>query len=443
MELGLYQKQTTKLVMTTELRQAITILQFSTFELIDFLQEEALENPLLELHEKSVHEDAHGHSYSTGQTISQPDKEENDSPVDYYHQHEHNLQAYLRSQLHELSLSEKEEAIVEYLIYNLDEAGYLTLSLQETATLLNVSESDVQQAFKRFTQFEPLGIGARTLQECLLWQLESLEERSSLTEAIVTDDLELLAERKWVELAEKYAVSLAEIQASADLIQQLNPKPGSAYSDETTKYLFPDVTVEKSDGTYQVIVNDYMLPAVRMNRQYEYLLSQTDQDEAQHYMQEKYNKVLWIIRSIEQRRMTLQRLTEAIVKKQMAFIEKGLRHLKPLTLKEIADDIDMHESTVSRAVRQKVIQTPKGLFNYKDLFTSRIESQDGEGTSSTVVKHSLEKIIETEDKRKPLSDQKISELLKAQKGITISRRTIAKYRDELRIPSSSNRKRFQ
>lgn len=442
MELGLIQKQTTKLVMTTELRQAISILQFSMFELIDFLQEEALENPLLELHEKSVHEEIHTHSYSTGQTPSQSN-EENDRSVDFYHQEKHNLQAYLLAQLHELSLSEKEEAIVGYLIYNLNEAGYLTISLQEAATLLNVSEFEVQQAFKRFFQFEPLGIGARTLQECLLWQLEILEERSSLTEAIVAYDLELLADRKWEQLAEKYAVSLAEIQASADLVQQLNPKPGSAYSDESTKYLYPDVTVEKSDSTYQVIVNEHMLPTVRMNRQYQYLLSQAEQIEAQHYMQEKHNKVLWIIRSIEQRRMTLQRLTEAIVEKQMAFIEKGLRYLKPLTLKEIADDIGMHESTVSRAVRQKIIQTPKGLFNYKDLFTSRIESKDGDGTSSTVVKHALEEIIEKEDKQRPLSDQKISELLKVQKGITISRRTIAKYRNELHIPSSSNRKRFQ
>src|SRR5690606_30427942 len=188
--------------------------------------------------------------------------------------------------------------------------------------------------------------------------------------------------------------------------------------------------------------NDYMLPSVRLNRQYQYMLSQAGKTEAQKYIYEKYNKVLWLIRSIEQRRLTLQQLAEALVEKQYEFLEKGMAHLKPLTLKEIADHIGVHESTVSRAVRKKVIQTPKGIFELKDLFTSKVASTSGSDVSSTAVKHAIKQLIDAEDKRKPLSDQKISDLLKEREGITVSRRTVAKYREEMNIPSSSKRKRF-
>ena len=186
-----------------------------------------------------------------------------------------------------------------------------------------------------------------------------------------------------------------------------------------------------------------MLPSIRLNRQYEYMLQQAGQGEARTYMNEKYNKMMWLIRSIEQRRYTLLRLTEAIVEKQKDFLEKGMLYLKPMTLKEIADEIDVHESTVSRAVRHKVVQTPKGIYELKDFFTSRVSSIDGGGASSKAVKHVIKTLIEAEDKRKPLSDQKISAMLAEQEGIHISRRTVAKYRDELNVPSSTKRKRFQ
>lgn len=443
LEIGLFQKQTTKLVMTTELRQAISILQYSNTELLDFLKEEALENPLLELKEDKSDDGAlYYQSYSNGSSSHDSDNE-NDNPVDYFHNKEENLQAYLLKQAHELSFPKHERGIVVFLIENLDDAGYLTISLEDAATILKIDEEEVAAAFELFRQFEPIGIGARSLQECLLWQLENLEERSPLTEWIVKDDLERLATKKWAELAKKYDVTLADIQASADLIRMLDPKPGSAFSDETTKYLFPDVTVERGDDGYRVIVNDYMLPTVQLNRQYQYMLSQTGKDEAQKYMHEKHSKVLWLIRSIEQRRLTLQMLTEAIVEKQTDFLEKGLAYLKPMTLKEVAEQIGVHESTVSRAVRQKVIQTPKGIFELKDMFTSKIQSSDGSGASSTAVKHAIVNLIESENKQKPLSDQKISDLLKEREGIAISRRTVAKYREELHIPSSAKRKRFQ
>lgn len=442
-EIGLVQKQTTKLVMTTELRQAITILQYSNVELMDYLQEESLENPLLELSEKPLEETLlyNRINDSAFPAYYDPD-DEKDHPIDYYHHKEENLQTYLLKQLSELSFSPIHTRILTFLIENLDDAGYLEISLQEAAKLLNESEENVNEAFQLFRQFEPLGVGARTLQECLLWQLEGLDERHWLAELIIKQDLESLAENKFTELAKKYDVTTVEIQEAADIIRMLDPKPGSAISNEATRYLFPDIIVEKVDGEFHVTVNDYMLPSVRLNRQYQYMLSQVGKSEAQKYIHEKYNKVLWLIRSIEQRRLTLQQLAEALVEKQYEFLEKGMAFLKPLTLKEIADHIGVHESTVSRAIRHKVIQTPKGIFELKDLFTSKVASTSGSDVSSTAVKHAIKQLIDGEDKRKPLSDQKISDLLKEREGITVSRRTVAKYREEMNIPSSSKRKRF-
>ncbi|PWA12575.1 RNA polymerase sigma-54 factor [Pueribacillus theae] len=443
MELGLFQKQTTKLIMTTELRQAIAILQYSAVELTDFLKEEALENPLIELKEnKNWQEDGfRSTTYSREYSPSQSD-EEQDSPIDYVHVKEENIQSVLLEQLRDLSFPESERKILAFLIENINEAGYLVISLEEAARFLGKSEEDVYKAFKYFQLFEPIGIGARSLQECLLWQLEELEERSFLTEKIVENDLELLAEKKWNDIAAKYNVSLKEVQASADLVLSLNPKPGAALGEGKPRYLFPDITVEKVEGEYLVTLNDYMLPTIHLNRQYQYMLSQAGKTEAEQYMNEKYSRVMWLIRSIEQRRMTLLRLSEAIVKHQKEFLEKGVLHLKPMTLKEIADEIDVHESTVSRAVKHKVIQTPKGIYELKDFFTSKVESADGEGASSRAVKHVMQTLIDGEDKYKPLSDQKIVDLLKGE-GIKISRRTVAKYREEMNIPSSSKRKRFQ
>lgn len=443
LEIGLVQKQTTKLVMTTELRQAITILQYSNVELIDYLQEESLENPLLELSEKPLEEDTVMFQRINDSAFSTHDPDdEKDNPIDYFHHKEENLQTYLLTQLTELSFSSLHTRILTFLIENLDDAGYLEISLQEAAKLLNESEENVCEAFQLFRQFEPIGIGARSLQECLLWQIESFDEKNPLVELIIKQDLESLAENKFAELAKKYDVTTAEIQEAADIIRMLDPKPGSAISNEATRYLFPDIIVEKIDGEYHVTVNDYMLPSVRLNRQYQYMLEQAGKTEAQKYMHEKYNKVLWLIRSIEQRRLTLQQLAEALVEKQYEFLEKGMAFIKPLTLKEIADHIGVHESTVSRAIRQKVIQTPKGIFELKDLFTSKVASTSGSDVSSTAVKHAIKQLIDTENKQKPLSDQKISDLLKEREGITVSRRTVAKYREELNIPSSSKRKRF-
>lgn len=443
-EIGLVQKQTTKLVMTTELRQAITILQYSNVELMDYLQEESLENPLLELSEKPLEDSLLYNRINDNAFPSyyEPDDDEKDHPIDYYHHKEENLQTYLLKQLRELSFSPIYTRILAFLIENLDDAGYLEISLQEAADFLNESEEKVFEAFELFRQFEPLGVGARSLQECLLWQLEDLDDENLLAKLIIKQDLESLAENKFAELAKKYDVTTTEIQEASDLIRMLDPKPGSSFSNEATRYLFPDIIVEKVDGKYHVTVNDYMLPSVRLNRQYHYMLSQAGKSEAQKYIHEKYNKVLWLIRSIEQRRLTLQQLAEALVEKQYDFLEKGMAFLKPLTLKEIADHIGVHESTVSRAVRHKVIQTPKGLFELKDLFTSRVASTSGDDVSSTAVKHAIKQLIDGEDKRKPLSDQKISDLLKEREGITVSRRTVAKYREEMNIPSSSKRKRF-
>ena len=444
MELGLFQKQTTKLVMTTELRQAITILQYSTLELADYLKEEALENPLMELKENSSWENAlSGDSSSIAyRKPAYNQDDEKRSPLDQIRSKDDHLHARLLEQVRDLSLSKRERSILIFLVENINDAGYLTVSLDEAARLLHVHENDVVRAFERFRMFDPPGVGARSLQECLLWQLESLGHDSLLAEDIVAHDLDLFANKKWNELAKKYDVTLKDIQEAADLIQSLDPKPGASFGDDTTRYLIPDITVEHVEGKYIVTINDYLLPNIQLNRQYQYMLSQTDKSEAQTYIHEKYNKMMWLIKSIEQRRFTLLRLTEAIVEKQKEFLEKGMLYLKPMTLKEIADEIGVHESTVSRAIRNKVVQTPRGIYELKDFFTSKVQSASGEGASSKAVKLVIQSLIDKEDKRKPLSDQKIVELLKDE-GIEVSRRTVAKYRDEMKIPSSSKRKRFQ
>ena len=287
-EIGLVQKQTTKLVMTTELRQAITILQYSNVELMDYLQEELLENPLLELSEKPLEDSLLYNRINDNAFPSyyEPDDDEKDHPIDYYHHKEENLQTYLLKQLRELSFSPIYTRILAFLIENLDDAGYLEISLQEAADFLNESEEKVFEAFELFRQFEPLGVGARSLQECLLWQLEDLDDENLLAKLIIKQDLESLAENKFAELGKKYDVTTTEIQEAADLIRMLDPKPGSSFSNEATRYLFPDIIVEKVDGKYHVTVNDYMLPSVRLNRQYHYMLSQAGKSEAQKYIHE-------------------------------------------------------------------------------------------------------------------------------------------------------------
>ena len=433
MELGfnLKQEQTIKLTLTPQLRQAIEILQFSSVELLEYLHEQQLENPLIEL------EGLYQYIHDVPGTGAPRPKEENQ----WFSQviaASATLHERLEAQLMEFSLTEKQKQICKYLIGNVDERGYLDISVEEAAALLGVEESEIEQAIALLQQMDPPGVGARNLNECLLLQLRRLSPEDALAIRLVEEALEELAQGKIQQLAQRYGVTPAEVQQAYDRIQALNPHPGLALNTEAPRYLIPDVQIEKVNGEYVVLLLDHWLPHFRINPAYHQLMHNSDEQVA-GYLREKLNAALWIAKSIEQRRQTLYRVVECLVEEQKDFLEKGPAFLRPLTLKQVAEKLGMHESTVSRATSGKYAQTPLGLIELKAFFTHSIGAEDD--VSPERAKLRMKALIDSEDKRKPLSDQKLAELLAAE-GICLSRRTVAKYREEMRIPSSAKRKRY-
>ncbi|TMW72548.1 RNA polymerase factor sigma-54 [Alteribacter natronophilus] len=448
MDLGLYQQQTMKLVMTNELRQAITILQYSALDLNHYLHEQQLENPLIELKEDRAREELVRDSMNlqTPQYDNRNSHHDSDdvySPIDNVSSRTEGLQDALLHQIRFLDIADQQRRIVVYLALNVDENGYLPYGIETFAEELNETEEDTQAALYILQSLEPSGVGALSLKDCLLLQLRRLENRDPLAERVVEHDLDLLAGRQYKKIAKQEGVTLQDVQSVADLIQTLNPKPGAAFYDEPAEYVTPDMTVRKVEGRYEVLLNDHYLPKVHMNRNYEKMLQQKDA-ELNDYLKQKKEQLEWIIKSIAQRQETLRKVTEAIVSRQEAFLDEGAGHLKPLTLRQIAEEVDVHESTVSRATSRKYVQTPQGVFELKYFFTSGVGggSAEGDGDSSEKVKIYLKRLIDQESKNKPLSDQKLADLLKSEYSIHVSRRTVAKYRDEMHIPSSSRRKRY-
>ncbi|PYZ95800.1 RNA polymerase sigma-54 factor [Alteribacter lacisalsi] len=448
MDLGLYQQQTMKLVMTNELRQAITILQYSALDLNHYLHEQQLENPLIELKEKRAGEELVRDSINlqTPHFDSRRNNHDSDdeySAIDHVSSREEGLQDALLRQIRFLEIPEKQRRIVIYLALNTDENGYLPYDIETFAEELDESVEDTRGALAVLQGLEPAGIGAVSLKDCLLLQLRQLENRDPLAERVVENDLDLLGSKQYKKIAKKEGVTLQDVQSVADLIKTLNPKPGAAFYDEPAEYVTPDVTVKKIEGQYQVILNDQYIPKVFVNPNYEKMLQEQDA-ELNHYLKQKKEQLQWIIKSIAQRQETLRKVTEAVVSHQEHFLEDGPGHLKPLTLKQIAEQVGVHESTVSRATTRKYIQTPQGVYELKYFFTSMVGagSGNGDGASSEKVKIYLKRLVDQESKNKPLSDQKLADLLKSDYDIRISRRTVAKYRDEMHIPSSSRRKRY-
>ena len=349
----------------------------------------------------------------------------------------------MSNQIRFLPLSETDRQQLEYLALNINEVGYLQRSLEELAEVMGVTSEEVERYVYILQSLEPVGVGARSLSECLLLQMRAKPVRDPLAEVIIENYLEMLAEKKWKLISKDLSVTMEEIQRVYDEIQTLEPRPGANFGGEPTRYITPDVTVEEVEGELIVIVNDDFIPKLTFNRQYRALLSSNENSEATDFVKKKYQHLQWLMKSIHQRQLTLYRVTEAIVKHQRKFFEEGVKALRPLTLKQIAEELGIHESTVSRATTNKYAQTPKGTFELKYFFHTAIASTTAEeNSSSAYVKQLLKQIIEEEDKTKPLSDQKIVKLLEEKEGVSISRRAIAKYREELGIPSSSMRKRF-
>jgi len=434
---GLWQQQTLKLAMTQELSQAIALLQYSAQELAAFLEDKALENPLLKIENVNVKpmnpqidRNRRKHQKSEKDWIEQI----GDTPF--------SLEEHLISQLKITHLTAEQMKVIRHLIKDLDENGYFVGDLTEISLKLQVDHEIVEDSLAIIQTLEPAGIGARDLQECLLMQSYYKNPNNDLAQTILSKYFIPFAEKKWKPIAKELAISMKDLQDVFDEIQQLNPKPGALLRNEPTTYIIPDAIIEQTNEGLTVRMVDESLPRISFNQSY-YQKFHNQNQQVSRFLQDKVQDYQWILKSIEQRKETLTRVVAKIVEKQPAFFQKGSQYLVPMTMKEIAGELDIHESTVSRAVREKYVQTPIGTYPLKTFFTSTIQTlTDEESTSSTQVKNEIHSLVAQENKQKPLSDQDMVEQLKLQKGILVSRRTVAKYREQLGIPSSSKRKRF-
>ncbi|HZW67827.1 MAG TPA: RNA polymerase factor sigma-54 [Pseudogracilibacillus sp.] len=430
----LEQRQTLKMVMTTELRQAIELLQLTNYELKLFIEKEVEENPFIELVEK--HDNF---SYSNRSRYNSAHEEEVD-PFEFISDAEPSLYDYLLKQVNVLHIKETKRSILHFLVLNLNDSGYLTMSNEEISQFLNVSSYEVECARQLLLSLDPIGSGARDINESLLIQAKKKYPEDEFLHSVIEYDLENLANRKWSVVAERLHISRKEVAYLLAKIQTLQPKPAMNFSTTETNYVTPDIIVELADkkDSFNVTLNNYYVPNIRFNNEYASYLGNSS--EIKSYVSEHYKKYNWLRQSIEQRRQTILKIMEVVLRKQRNFFTEGFRGLKPLTLQDVAGEIDMHESTVSRATANKIVETPNGTFELRQLFSTGVTSAAGVVTSQTKVKELLQEIVQEENKERPLSDQKIAELLKEEYEVAISRRTVAKYRDELNIPSSTRRK---
>jgi RNA polymerase sigma-54 factor len=327
------------------------------------------------------------------------------------------------------------------IIGNFDEEGYLTVDVDELAEMGSWPAAAVESALKWVQKLDPPGVAARDLRECLLLQLEHLDASQTLAYRIVDEHLDLLIARAHSDIARRCRVKPVEVEAAVELIQSLNPKPGTVYETEPSRYIVPDVTVVKDGDTYRVVLNEDGLPRLRISRLYRQMLRRGGEvpKETSQYLHTKLKSALWLIKSFAQRQHTIQLVAESIVKHQLAFFEGGLKELRPLVLRDVADDIEMHESTVCRVVNGKFMSTPQGILEMRFFFHSSLAHSSGSEVSSVSVKENIRKLIAAEDAQRPLSDARIATALK-ESGLHIARRTVAKYREAMRIGSSKFRR---
>jgi len=480
LEQKLHLKLSQKLIMTPSLQQAIKLLQLSKLELQEVLNQELLENPLLEESaEEAKQEEAEAEAQEKTQTEEEakaaepaPEKEKDSfDEIDYdaYFQdyieygynprmgedHEEfpientltrppNLTDHLAWQLGMSDSSPAVKEIGAFIIGNIDEDGYLRATTDEIVAAGSYEPADVEKAISVIQSLDPIGVGARDLRECLLLQLAFLEVDNPMVESIVRDHWDMFMQRHFVQIAKALGIDMKTLEGVVEIIKHLDPKPGRKYSNERAIYVEPDVYIQKVGDEYIIVLNEDGMPKLRINGSYRNMLNSMDSKsdgETVNYIKDKIRSAVWLIKSLDQRQRTIYKVAESIVKHQREFLEKGIDFLRPLVLRDVADDIQMHESTVSRVVSNKYMHTPRGLFLMKYFFHSGIDSDTGEDISSLTVKKKIQGFIDGEDPRKPLSDSKIMKILNDE-GINIARRTVAKYRDELNIPSSTDRKQI-
>ncbi|WP_434798544.1 RNA polymerase factor sigma-54 [Terrisporobacter vanillatitrophus] len=435
--------QSQKLVMTTQLKQSLDILNMSNLELEDEIKRESEENPVLEMQNKAdidwaeFAKNIDNKSYN----IKRYDLD-NDFTLENLARYESNLYDYAKEQLSFLKLSKKEKEVCEYIVDCLDKDGYLRTDEIFILEELNIDNNYFDKCLKNIQELEPSGIGARDLSECLLIQMENKNINDDILKSIIIEDLNLIGQNKIKFISKKYDISIEECVEYIEKIKEFDPKPGRLCSNEKTVYIQPDVTVRKIDGQFIIYMNDNANFHLCINNYYKSVLNNPESDEnAKEFIKNKLNYALNLLKNIETRKSTILKIAEVIVKEQKEFFNKGAKYIKPMRLKDIALDLGYHESTISRGINGKYILTPFGLFEFKYFFSTAIQSEEEEGTSSTKIKNMIKEFINKENKLKPLSDDKICKLLKGE-GIIVARRTVAKYREEMNILSSSKRKQF-
>jgi RNA polymerase sigma-54 factor len=472
-KLGLSARLSQRLILTPSLQQAIKLLPLTTLELAEVLEQEVMENPLLE--EVPVEETKTSEEIAQeAQDTPAAEREKADDPLkeieverffeDYFDDGgdrrmrptevpevppiENTLTDSLDLSDHllwQLRMCEETDQalllIAEAIVQNLDEDGLLRVELEDVAAMGPWPMETVERALTLVQSLDPPGVAARSLTECLRIQLRVLGLEGSPADVMVRDHIKQLQSHQYPEISRQMGLTPEEVSHHLEIIRGLSPRPGNRYSSKRSDYILPDVFVVKEGDEYKILLNDDGLPKLRISPTYKRMLDNKEpgSEETRAYVKDKLRSALWLLKSVDQRQRTIYKVAESIVRHQRAFLDHGVTHLRPLVLRDVASDIGMHESTVSRVVANKYMHTPRGVYEMRFFFHSGITSTMGEAVSSVSIKNRIKKLIEDEDAARPLSDSRIAEVLGAE-GLPLARRTVAKYREELRLPPSNLRK---
>ncbi|MGB9891583.1 RNA polymerase factor sigma-54 [Thermodesulfovibrio yellowstonii] len=456
---------TQKLALTPQLQLQLKLLQLPQLELSQYIQLELMENPILELDEETENiqeNEVSSEEYEEPVAVDKLEKimideyfaeraddgrdlgyfnpgvEEKPS-FELFYSTTTDLWEHLLWQLRLSKAPDKIRAVAEVVIGNIDEDGYLKATEEEIAKMSDTDNETVKQAIALVQEFDPAGVAARDIKECLILQIKALGLGDTLVQSFIEEHLEDIKKKKYENIAKRFGISIDEVIKSVKIIEKLEPRPGRNFSKTQVNIPVPDVYVTKVEGEYQIILNDEGIPKLRLSKIYRELFTEKNLPvQEKKYLREKFKNAVELLRSIEQRNKTIYRVTESLVKFQKEFFDKGVSYLKPLNLKDIAQDLGLHESTISRVTSNKYLACEHGLFNFRFFFSNALSSNHG-GISTTLVKDLIQKIINEENHTNPLSDKEISDMLKKQ-GIDIARRTVAKYREELKIPPKPLRK---
>ena len=477
LELRQQLKLTQQLIMTPQLQMAIKLLQLSRLELLNTIRKELEENPTLEeeIHEVSSEESLDGQSdkestdsasteevtikenireddidwnnyineySSSGRTHFEAERKESPD-FESFIAHKESLRDHLLWQLLMTSPTQEEEKIGSLIVGNLNEDGYLEASVENLVTMSGSDPDKIEQVLSLMQTFDPTGVCARDLRECLLIQARYYDLDDTIVIKIIENHLNHLENKNYRAIAKSLKISIEDVITAVKVIKGLEPRPGREFAEEEAQYINPDVFVYKLENEFVILVNDDGMPRLHVTNFYKNAFKDggTFSDDAKEYIQEKMRSATWLIRSIHQRQKTIYKVMESILKFQRSFFEKGIAYLKPMVLRDVAEDIGMHESTISRVTTNKYVHTPRGIFELKYFFNSSIQRVQGDAIASASVQEKIRQIIESEDPKKPYSDDKISKLLK-ESNISIARRTVAKYREMMRVLPSNKRKEF-